>query len=225
MPGCWSRTPLTSRRQALGDRREKVWLRKARRRLLERLALTALPCQESAEAPGPACLAFPRRLVGAPRTPPRGRPGGLGASDACAGTGGSRGDPTSVDASASPFLRPPRLWLRWRESMWPSPRVSCSPSASPFKLHSRVAGGARGGKSPPASIVLGKWLKGGQDELAVRFGLRPLRAPTCHASQASSPQVRTSGGGNLSCWFPPPFGLQILEGQGPFFNWPGVPWH
>lgn len=229
MPGCWSGTQLTRRRQALGDHGEKVWLRKARQGLLARLALAALPCQESAEAPGPACLAIPPRLVGAPRTPPRGRPGGLGASDACSGTGGSRGDPTSVDASASPFLRPQRLWLRWRESMWPSP-----PPRSHAALQHPRSNYTPGWPAAPGKVshhqLLSCWVSGWRAAgtswplglLCVLWG-RPLAMPPRAPWGRLPPRSGHQGAATFLVGFLHHLGCKFLKARDLFLTDPGFP--
>lgn len=85
--------------------------------------------------------------------------------------------------------------------------VSCSRSASLFKLHSRVARDARGGKSPPESLSLYGHLteqlvrrRAASRSSGVESGLYPQRVSTCHACRGSleaSPAALLSQGASF----------------------------
>lgn len=197
--------------------------------LLERLGLTALPGQESAEPPPDSLPRLPsspgkRALHTAPR--PLRRPGYFWCL-AALGLVAPGGTPLPLMRQLHPS-NALRGYDSGERSPFCQPPLSCSRSASPFKLHSRVAGGARGGKSPPEPLLLIKWLEGGHNELA-RLGLglvfilwecplaRPPRGSWGHLCVfPRSPGIR---GLQLFFLVSSSIWLANLKGQGLFFFW------
>lgn len=152
-----------------------------------------------------------------PDPPPPGKAGAAPTGRLGRGCIGRRG------TLAPSVLRRPPCAPRGRDSgergPFAQPSVPCSPSAFRFRLHCRVAAGARAGKSPrPLPHRESGWTSGWRARPQEGWSgvrLPALRAPTC-----AIPGTRAAPR-SADPWGSPR--LHVLGGQGPFQLAPGSP--